>query len=109
MVFTGENDGAHDGDGVERVSQGHQWSMEKWRHAADHFEADKRGQHENVKAGKEIELHDFATSLDSEGSGGSEKNSRTRGWTTSPSRVSMVSRTISSFMFNCSFPSFTRF
>jgi len=100
--------GSHHGDGVERVRQGHQGGMEKGRNAAYDFKSDKRGQHENVEAGKEIQLHDFATSLASSGKGGSEKNSRTRALTTSPPRVNIVSRTISSSIFSCSLPSFTR-
>src|SRR5260370_13072406 len=72
------------------------------------LKSDKWGQHENVEAGKQIQLHDFATSFDSSGRAGSEKNSRTRALTTSPPRVNIVSRTISSSMLSCSFPSFTR-
>src|SRR6266851_1587276 len=82
--------------------------MEKRGNAAYDLKADKCGQHENVQAGKQIQLHDFATSFDSAGRAGSEKNSLTRGLTTSPPRVSIVSRTISSSKSSCSFPSFTR-
>src|SRR5229473_4674257 len=83
--------------------------MEKRGNAAYDLKSDKCGQHENVEAGKQVQLHDFATSFDSAGSAGSEKNSRTRALTTSPPRVSIVSRMISSSMFIWSFPSFTRF
>src|SRR5258708_704163 len=108
VVFTCKNDGADNSDGIERVGQRHQGGVQKRGNAAYDFKSDKRGQHENVEAGKQIQLHDFATSFDSAGSTGREKNSLTRGFTTSPPCVNIVSRTISSSMFNCSFPSFTR-
>src|SRR5260370_13380381 len=108
VVFTCENDGADDGDGVERVGQGHQGCVQQRGNAADDFKSDKRSQHENVEAGKQIQLHDFASSFIAADKAGRAKNSLTRSLTTSPPRVNIVSRTISSFMFNCSFPSFTR-
>src|SRR5437870_209431 len=86
----------------------HQRRVQQRRNAADHFKSDKRGQHENVEAGQQVQLHDFATSLDAAGKAGSEKNSRTRALKTSPSWVSSVSRTISSSRFSCSLPSLTR-
>src|SRR5207249_10883984 len=108
MVLTGKNDGAHNGDGIERVRQRHQGRMQQGRNTPYDFKSDKCGQHEDVKAGEQIQLHDLVTPFDSPGKAGSEKNSLIRGLTTSPSWVSMVSRTISSSVFSCSFPSFTR-
>src|SRR5258708_29232253 len=82
--------------------------MEKRGNAAYDLKSDKCGQHENVEAGKQIQLHDFATSFDSAGRAGSPKNSLTRALTTSPPRVSIVSRMISSSKFSCSLPSLAR-
>ena len=54
LVFTGQDDGADDGDGVEGVGQRHQRRVKQRRDAADDFESDECGQHENVKAGEQI-------------------------------------------------------
>src|SRR5260370_18222954 len=108
MVLTGHNNGSDYGAGMERIWQRHQGRVEKRGNAPYHFKSDKCGQHENVEAGEQIELHDFATSFDSAGRPGSEKNSLTRALTTSPPRVSIVSRTISSASLSWSFPSLTR-
>src|SRR5712692_522902 len=108
VVLTGKNNGADHGDGIERVGQRHQGCVQKRRNTPYDFESDKRGQHENVEAGEQIQLHDFATPFDSAGRAGSEKNSLTRALVTSPPCVNIVSRTISSSMFNCRFLSFTR-
>src|SRR5260370_40610653 len=108
VVFTCENDGADDGDGVERVGQGHQGCVQQRGNAADDFKSDKRSQHENVEAGKQIQLHDFASSFIAADKAGSAKNSLTRSLTNSPTRVNLLSRTISSFTLNLSLPPFTR-
>src|SRR5258708_26251491 len=101
--FNGENDGADDGDGVERVGQGHQGRVQQRGNAADDFKSDKRSQHENVEAGKQIQLHDFASSFIAADNAGRPKNSLTRSLNTPPPRVNNVSPTLSSCTFNCSF------
>ena len=67
FVFAGQDDGADDGDGVERVGEGHQRSVQQRRDAADDFKADECGQHENVKAGEQVQLHCGVSSSDSSG------------------------------------------
>src|SRR5690348_6434989 len=108
VVFAGQNDRADNCDRVQRIRQRHQRRMKQWRNAPDHFKSNERGQHKNVEAGQQVQLHDFATSFEAPGKAGSKKNSRTRALTTSPSLVSNVSRTISSSRFNCSLPSLTK-
>ena len=96
LALAGQDDRAHDGDRVQRVGQRHQRRVQQRRNPPDHFEADERGQHEDVEAGDQVKLHRSAPSA-CRRVAGSAKNSRTRAFTTSPSRVSSVSRMISSF------------
>ena len=103
---SGQDDRADHRDRVERVGQRHQRRVQQGRDPPDHFEADECRQHEHVEAGDQVELHVVAP-LGPAG-GGSAKNSRTRALTTSPPRVSRVSRMISSFRSSASLPSLTR-
>src|SRR4029077_9629459 len=57
LVFAGQNDGADHGDGVERVGEGHQRGVQQWGNAANDFKSDESGEHENVKAGDQVQLH----------------------------------------------------
>src|SRR5437867_3111039 len=82
--------------------------MQQRRNTPDHLKSNKRSQHENVKAGQQVQLHGLATSFCAPGKAGNEKNSRTRAFTTSPPLVSSVSCTISSSRFSCSLPSLTK-
>ncbi len=82
FVFTGEDDGADDGDGVESVGERHQWRVKQRRDAADDFESDECGQHEDVKASEQIQLHFGVSSLAARA--GNWKSSRRRALTMSP-------------------------
>src|SRR4029077_2984716 len=57
LVFAGQNDGADHGDGVERVGEGHQRGVQQRGNAANDFKSDESGEHENVKAGDQVQLH----------------------------------------------------
>src|SRR5580698_10331597 len=106
FVFTGENDGADNGDGVERVGERHQRRVKQRRDAANDFESDECGQHENVEACEQIQLHCGVSSLAARA--GSWKSSRRRELTMSPPCVTSVSRRMSSFRLRLSLPSLTR-
>src|SRR6516164_1148789 len=103
-----QDDCADHRNGVQCIRQRHQRRVQQRRNAPDHFESYECGQHEHVEARKQIQLHEELLPADVDSSAGSEKNSRTRAFTTSPSFVSMVSRMMSSCRFICSLPSFVR-
>src|SRR5215831_874699 len=102
-----DDDRRDDDDGVESVGQGHQRSVQQRRNPLDQFESQEPCEDEHKKARDEISRHHSSFYVLATRAG-SEKNSRTRALTTSPSRVSSVSRTISSSRFSCSLPSLTR-
>src|SRR5229473_5241571 len=131
LVFAGENDSANYGDGVQRVGEGHQRGVQQRGYAANDFKSDEGGEHENVQAGDQVQLHVVLLDGEKEGahlrrralqlrarsfiyapplvaSTGNWKNSRRRALTTSPDWVSSVSRMISSAVLSCNFPSLTR-
>jgi hypothetical protein len=58
-MFAREDDGADHGDGVESVGKGHEWSVQQRSDLADDFKTYESGQHENVKAGEQVHLHDY--------------------------------------------------
>src|SRR5882757_3260851 len=107
-AFPGQDNGAHHGDRVQCVGQAHQRRVQQRGNPPDHFEADKRRQQENVETCNQVQLHQAPPPAGAPCSAGIEKNSLTRAFTISPSRVTSVSRMISSCRFTCSFPSFTR-
>ena len=82
LVFAGEDDGAHHGDGIEGVGQRHQRRVQQGRDSADHLESDERRQHEYVEACDQIDV--IMLPLCCGGASRAAKNSRTRGFTTSP-------------------------
>src|SRR5207237_802858 len=106
LVLSGKDDCADYGDGIQRVGQRHQRSVQQRRDAADHLKPDERRQHKNVQAGNQIQLHHFGASSFC-ARAGSAYISRNLGFATSPPCVTNVSRMISSFIFSCSLPSFT--
>src|SRR5665213_1097008 len=107
FVFAREKNGAHHCDRVERVGERHQRRVQQGRHAANHFKAHERGQHENIEAGDQIHFHRQSVPFCSATRGGSAKNSRTLGLTSSPPCVSRVLLIMSVSRLSCSFPSFT--
>src|SRR6266849_1113557 len=108
FALSRQDDCADNGDGVQRIRERHQWRVQERRNSADHFEADKRGEQEYVQTCNQVQLHQAPPPAGAACSAGIEKNSLTRAFTISPSRVTSVSRVISSCRFNCSLPSFTR-
>src|SRR5271165_2320170 len=106
-MFSREDSCAHHGYCVQLIRERHQRRMQQRRHALDYFEADKRGEQKHISARKQVHFHCQAVSFCCPTRGGSEKNSRTRGLTTSPPRVSSVLLIMSSSILSCSFPSFT--
>jgi len=92
MEFAGKDDGPDDGDGIESIRQRHQRRVEQRRHAANHLEPDERRKHKNVQTREQIEFHMLQAPFASAASAGKPRNSRTRAFTISPSRVSNVSR-----------------
>src|SRR5271165_5138562 len=108
LTLARQDDRAHHRDCVQRVGQGHKGCVQQRRNTADHLKSDKCRQHENVESSQQIQFHQPPPPAGVDCSAGSEKNSLTRALTTSPSYVTSVSRMISSFRSNCSFPSLTR-
>src|ERR1035437_8554540 len=105
LVFSHQYDCADHGNRIQSVGQRHQRRMKKRRYAADNFETYESRQHEHIKTRNQIHLHRYFVSFCSATRGGSEKNSRIRPLTTSPSRVTRVFWTISSSRLSWSFPS----
>src|SRR3984957_8136902 len=70
-MFSGEDDGADDGDGVERVGEGHERGVQQRGDLANDFETYESREHENVKAGEQIHLHDYMFSWGAATNGGS--------------------------------------
>src|SRR5579863_4672046 len=90
LVLAGEENRSDHGDRVQRVRKRHQRRMQERRNAANHFQADERGEQKYISAGKEVHFHRQVVSFAWATSGGSAKNSRTRGLTTSPPFVRRV-------------------
>src|SRR5579862_6484104 len=95
-ALAGEEDRADDGDRVQGVRQGHEGRVEERRDPPYHLESDEGGQHEDVEAVEEVDLHSRTPSFPS-GRAARPRNSRTRGFTISPPLVRSVSLTIGSF------------
>src|SRR5262249_39586393 len=100
VLATDDDDRTHHRDRVQGVGERHQRRVQQRRYPPDHFKTDESGQHEAVEAAHQVQRHELATSF--------AKNSFTRGFATSPPRVSRVSRMISSSRLSCSFPSLVR-
>jgi hypothetical protein len=124
LALADQDNRSYDGDSVERVGQRHQWSVQQGRNVADDFEADEAGQHKDKQRIDQVFAHEvlqfssqFTVPSSQQNalpeiypaatSAGSLKNSRTLAFTTSPARVTIVSRIISSCTLSCSLPSFT--
>src|SRR5713101_9238573 len=50
LVLASQNNGADDGDGVQRVGEGHERRVQQGRDAANHFETNETRHHEDEKA-----------------------------------------------------------
>src|ERR1700722_10319724 len=107
LMFSRQENCSDYGDGVESVRERHQRRVQERRHAANYLQADECGQQKHIGAGEEVHFHRQAVSLCAATRGGSEKNSRTRGLTTSPPCVSRVLLMMSSSKLSWNFPSFT--
>src|ERR1019366_9479871 len=88
LLFSHQYDCADHGNRIQSIGQRHQRRMKKRSYAADNFETDDCRQHEYIKTRNQI--HRYLVSFCSTTRGGSEKNSRIRPLTTSPSRVTRV-------------------
>src|SRR6202158_1384519 len=63
LFLSYKNDGTHDGDGIERVGQRHQRSMQQRRNVADDFESNEGRQHENEKGVEQVGIHRYTPVL----------------------------------------------
>ena len=110
FVVADDHDGAHHGDGGNRVGERHQRRVQQGRNPANHLQADEGRQHEDVQSHFQVRRHDALPPQNSyEPAAVRPSNSRTFGCTTSPPCVTSVSRTISSSRSSASLPSLIRY
>src|SRR5579883_1235235 len=120
FVLARDHDRADHRDGIQCIGERHERRVQQRRNPANHVKADEAGQNEDKQAVQPSSRHvssapaagsganELRTHLLCPASAGKAKNSRTRSFTISPSRVSSVSRMISSPESRRALPSFSK-